>query len=123
MNLHDIHPVQELTYYQKSLDLISEKVNNIKLIVFSDDINYVKKLKLFNNYDTYFVTEEDPEKSFILMTMCDNFIIANSSMSLLSYYFRNNSEAICCSTGKWFGDKGPKYEINDILENRINKII
>jgi hypothetical protein len=123
VNLNDIHPVQELSYYQKSLELITKEIENIKLVVFSDDINYVKKLKFFNNYDTYFVTEEDPEKSFILMSMCDNFIIANSSMSLLAYYFRDNKDAICCAPAKWFGDKGPKYEIDDILENRINKII
>jgi len=122
VNLNDIHPEQELSYYQNCLDLITKKVNNIKLIVFSDDINYVKKLDFFKNYDTYFVTEDDAEKSFLLMTMCDNFIIANSTMSLLAYYFRDNLEAICCAPKKWFGNKGPTYNINDILEERIIKI-
>ncbi len=122
INLQDIHPVQPREYYIKCLENISQKLNNLKLIIFSDDIEYVKKWGLHKKYDTYYELEEDPEKAFILMTLCDNFIIANSSMSLLSYYFRDNINGICYAPNKWFGDKGPQYKIEDILEEKIIRV-
>jgi hypothetical protein len=122
VQLNDIHPTQTQDYYKKTLEDIEKKINNIKLVIFSDDIQFVKKWNIFDNYDKYFVSEEDPEKTLIMMSLCDNFIIANSSLSLMAYYLRENKEAICYAPQKWFGIKGPEYRIEDILEEKIIKV-
>jgi hypothetical protein len=51
-----------------------------------------------------------------LMTMCHEFIISNSTFSLLAYYFRKNKRAKLCIPIKWFGPDGPKYKISDLVE-------
>jgi len=40
-----------------------------------------------------FINETNPEIIFLLMIQFDHYIIANSSLSLISYYFRNNKDA------------------------------
>ncbi len=122
VQLNDIHPTQTQQYYINALEDIEKKISNIKLIIFSDDIEFVKKWKIFDKYDKYFVTEEDPEKILIMMSLCDNFIIANSSLSLVSYYLRDNIDAICYGPKIWFGKKGPEHKIDDILEEKIIKL-
>lgn len=119
VGLPDYHPTQTEDYYQKCLNHLVDNPNNYMIIIFSDDIEYVKKWKFLNFYDCHFVTEEDPEKSFIMMTKCNNYIIANSSMSLLSYYFRDDKTAKCCGPIKWFGPRGPKYSIKSLLSDEI----
>ena len=49
------------------------------------------------------------------MTFCDNFIIANSTLSLVAYLLRNNQTAKIVAPKKWFGSVGYKYKIEDIV--------
>ena len=116
LELPDFHPTQPEEYYKKCLDDLTSRYakDKIKLMIFSDDINYCRNMNVFKEYDTYYETEPDPEKAFILMTKCNHHIIANSSMSLLSTYFRDNKGEIYAPR-LWFGPKGPKYDINDIV--------
>ena len=54
------------------------------------------------------------------MSLCTHFIIANSTLSLASYFLRNNKDAILHGPLNWFGPGIPKYKIEDILpENAI----
>lgn len=121
VGLQDIHPVQNDDYYQDSLDKIY--IKNSKILVFSDDINYVKNWNLLKNYNYEIVDIEDPEECFWKMTTCNHFIIANSSFSLLSYYFRDNIDAKLCIPKKWFGSSGPKFLIEDLIKINDNVYI
>jgi hypothetical protein len=116
LELPEFHPTQPEDYYKSCLNDLTSfyKKDDLKLIVFSDDINYCRNMNVFKEFDTYYETEPDPEKAFILMTKCDHHIIANSSMSLLSTYFRDNYGKIYAPR-LWFGPKGPTYDINDIV--------
>ncbi len=119
LNLPDYHPTQTDAYYHNTLLDLVDNPNEYMIVVFSDDIEYAKKIKNFDFYDKYFVTEEDPEKAFLMMTKCDDYILANSSMSLLAYYFRDKKDARCRGPTNWFGPKGPKYNIRSLLSNEI----
>jgi hypothetical protein len=120
----DYHPVLSDNYYKKSLDKLIDNIVEYKIIVFSDDIPYIKQWKLLDKYNYDIIDILDIEDTFLLMTMCDNFIIANSSFSLLAYYFRRNLNAVLCMPNIWFGPRGPRYNLSDLVEmtDKVNII-
>jgi hypothetical protein len=84
-----IHPVCSDEYYAKAIKYIP----NCRYIIFSDDLNYVNKWKVLKKLDYYIVEDNNPERLLFLMSLCDNFIIANSTLSLAAYYLRRNKYA------------------------------
>lgn len=108
----NIHPVCSDTYYTNAIEIMNI---NTQFIIFSDDIPYIKNWKLLKNLDYTIIEENNPVNILILMTLCDNYIIANSTLSLCGYLFRENKNGILISPKKWFGPQGPKYNITDII--------
>lgn len=106
-----IHPICSNEYYITAINYIS----NCKYLVFSDDIDFLKSWKILNNLDYIIIDEIDPEKTLILMSLCDNFIIANSTLSLSAYYLRKNINAKLTAPRKWFGLNGYSFKIEDIV--------
>ena len=49
------------------------------------------------------------------MSLCDYFIIANSTLSLCAYFLRDNSDSILIGPKNWFGPDAPKHKLEDIL--------
>lgn len=103
-------------------------LKNIKILLFSDDVKlalemltkYVKmeNIVLANTY-----SEDDEEQLYLLM--CTKIrICANSTYSLWSCYLNEmynfNENSIYYIPSKWFGIKGPKYNIYDLIpENNL----
>ena len=92
-------------YYEKSIRLIEEKVNkSIDIVlVFSDDIKWVKKNFTLNK-QMYFVDYANPQFDFLLMTMCNANIIANSTFSYWAALLNSHACAVCYP-GSWFQDR------------------
>jgi len=99
------HFICDLSYYQKAISLIKEKLNEESLIpkffVFSDDINWAKEnLKtencLFISRPEFLDSEE-----LILMSKAKNNIISNSSFSFWSAWLNNNPEKIVIAPALW----------------------
>ena len=108
----------DLNYYKKAIKKIFEKIKSPTFYVFSDDISKVSKiietLKISNNV----ILVEDINSSVIefkLMTLANNFIIANSTFSLwasLLSNLANNSIKIAPKEILTFGDVIPNnYKI------------
>lgn len=122
LKLNHIHPVQSDEYYKKCLDLIPN-VNSKIINVFSDDINFITNWKLLSNYN-YNICNYDVEICLKLMSKADYFIIANSSLSLISWYFREKNTAKLFLPGSnWFGQNGPKWNIEDIVDMSNKNIV
>lgn len=111
LNLSDIHTVLPEEYYLKALEHVSGQV-----LVFSDDIESIKHWDTWKTRDTVFVDEPEPVRTLWLMSMCDSFIIANSSLSLNAYLIAKFlRDAPGVAPVKWFGPKGPQFRIDDIV--------
>ena len=103
--MHGIIPVE---YYLKAVDLIKAKTSEIKLLIFSDDIEWAKKHFKFPN--TEFVSGDISETHFedlYLMSVCKHNIIANSSFSWWGAWLNENPDKIVIAPKNWF-NKGPK---------------
>jgi hypothetical protein len=115
----NLHPVCSNEYYSKSIEYVN-KYPNIKYLVFSDDFEYVSHWYILKDLNYEIIGETDPVKVLIMMSLCTHFIIANSTLSLASYFLRNNKDAILIGPKNWFGSGIPNYKIEDILpENAI----
>lgn len=111
----DVHPVCSDEYYSKSIDIVNEMVPNVKYLIFSDDLQYIKNWKLIKNINYKIIEEADPIKTLILMSLCNHFIVANSSLSLCAYFLRSTKDSLLLGPSKWFGSKAPIWKIEDIL--------
>ena len=98
-------------YYKKSLKHFPDEM---KCLVFTDDINYAKKFKFLNNPRFIFVNdlfennENNLQSAFELrlMTLCNGGIIANSSYSWWGAFLQNHKNTIVSPHYKyWFGYK------------------
>ena len=116
LQLQDYHPIQNDEYYIRAIKIMQERLENPIFHVFSDDIEYVNNWNVLKGLDHEIIDIPDAEDCFCHMIRCDGFIIANSSFSLLAYYFRDNAEAPVCAPKLWFGSKGPKYKMEDLIE-------
>jgi len=103
------HPPQGLDYYEKAL---KEFDDDREVIIFSDDTEWCKQQKLFES-DRFAVAEGGNQfYDLCLMSMCEDYIIANSSFSWWGAWLANhpvNPPRLTSFKGKviapkkWFG--------------------
>lgn len=91
-----LHGYCSLAYYTQTLEEIQKKVKNPHVLIFSDDIAWVKENFRTDILHTY-VDDNHPRNntiaSFALMRFCDHFIIANSSFSWLAAFLGSTKES------------------------------
>jgi len=114
-NIQDCHPLMPYEYYEKSIDKIMENRSDMKMNVYffcqmeDNDIVYNMIDKLNKKYPSIeFVKIDDtiPDwKQMLIMSCCDDNIIANSSFSWWGAYFNDKPNKIVCYPSKWFGHK------------------
>ena len=108
-------------YYEQAIKLIKEKVNNPTFLLFSDDIEYVKKNFIIENAiyveKNHFSTYEDWYDMF-LMSKCEHNIIANSTFSWWGAWLNQNPEKIVIAPRRWIN----KYDYMDIYPKEWIKI-
>lgn len=105
-----------LAYYQRAAACIQQQIPQPHWFVFSDDITWVK-----NNLPlpgtTTFVSDgvlKDYEE-LVLMSYCQNHIIANSSFSWWGAWLNHRTEKIVIAPKKWFNDTA--FQTTDLLPN------
>lgn len=92
-------------YYQKSVLYLKESVGSFSLLIFSDDLEWVKDNIYFEGLRSVKYVEglKDFEE-FQLMSMCSHNIISNSGFSWFSAWLNSNDNIIVSPT-KWVFDK------------------
>jgi hypothetical protein len=106
-----IHTLLSEDYYKSSLKHVTGR-----LLVFSDDPESIKHWDVWKSRETVFVDEPDPVRTLWLMSLCDSFIIANSSLSLSAYLMAKFlRDAPGVAPGKWFMENTYTFKIDDIV--------
>jgi len=101
--IKSIHQTITLGYFQKALELIQSKLQNITYFVFSDDIAWAKA-NLKNLQPIIYVSpdqDSDEAQELILMRQCQHQIIANSTFSWWAAYLNQNPNKIVIAPKKW----------------------
>ena len=100
-----------LEYYQAAIKIIADKISNPVYFVFSDDIAWAKEnLKI--NAETFFVSAPNIKdyEELILMSKCQNNIIANSSFSFWGAWLNRNTAKLVIAPKKWNNIYTLEYE-------------
>jgi hypothetical protein len=97
------HHNLSLKYYD---DALSHFDLNRNVIVFSDDPKWCSEQELFSG-DRFLISENtDNRVDLCLMTLCSDFIIANSSYSWWGAWLSSNENKKVISPIEWFGKIG-----------------
>jgi len=110
------HEVVNNEYYQRGIQYIKGKSPIERIYVFSDDIGWCKDNLTFE-FPVVFVEEsyagEKGEGHMYLMSLCQNFIIANSSFSWWAAWLSTRENKIVICPQQWFAD--PVMDSSDLI--------
>jgi len=119
----ECHPTQPCSYYEKSLHYLCEKTQYKKRIVlyFCESGDNSVVLESINNlkekfHDIEFVKVYDdiPDwEQMVIMSCCNDNIIANSTFSWWGAYMNSAPNKIVCYPSVWFGEKMVTKEKHD----------
>jgi hypothetical protein len=103
LHYRSYHPIVSKEYVEEALKLIND-IDNI--LVFGDDREWC-----INNFShlpsVHFISGNDAYEDIWLMSLCDNFIIPNSSFSWWGAYLSRNKSKIVVAPETWYGPDGP----------------
>ncbi len=111
-----------ISYYEKSIQLIKDKSKKIKFKVYTDDINWCKQQYIFKGAEDILTSSDSPEdtiNTFGSMLENSNFIIANSTFSLLAAYLGKKRNSIITYPEPWFKFRNYNKNITDSTWERI----
>lgn len=109
------HPIPSVDYYLSSMESL-KKITDV-FMVFSDDIEWCK-----NNFsdDVIFSETKDEFIDLYKMSMCDNFIISNSSFSWWGSYLNNNNPVVI-APDPWVGTGYKNTGWEGVYRNKMIK--
>lgn len=93
------HPVCSDEYYQSAMGNFD--IKNSIFLVFSDDIEWCKKK--FEGDNFIFSDSNNPYVDLAIMSMCDHYIIANSSFSWWGAWLNRSEGKKVIAPSRWFG--------------------
>ena len=113
LNYSLTHTPCSLQYYNNSLSFLKDTIGDFLPIIITDDKEWCKE-----NFKEYIISPFENEiEDFILMTICEHNIIANSTFSWWGAYLNQNKEKIIIGPKKWFGPNGHQDQ-QDIIPNK-----
>jgi hypothetical protein len=99
----DLMGILPLSYYERAIEYICERVYNPSFYIFSDDLEWARtNLKI--KQPTTFVNIEDGKKDYlelVLMSRCRHNILANSSFSWWGGFLNQNKAKIVIAPKQW----------------------
>jgi len=103
------------SYYQSAMD---EFEGNPLYLFFSDDTAWCHEH--FQGPSVKICSEDDPLKSFALMSLCDHFVIANSTFSWWGAWLGESktTRIYTPAHNSWFGPAKADYRTEDIIPER-----
>ena len=101
-------------YYNKALTTyFSDKPYNF--IVLTDDINWAKST--FAGSDNFFISESKNQYvDLCIMTLCDHYILANSSYSWWGYWLSTSSSKKTVAPSRWFKEQLKNMDTKDLYQ-------
>ena len=114
------HPPCTLNYYEKALKHFDD---DREVVVFSDDPAWCKEQELFSS-DRFMVSENDDNRmDLCLMSLCSDFIIANSSFSWWGAWLSTSKDKKVIAPVQWFGTGYTKdHDTSDLIPDGWTRI-
>jgi hypothetical protein len=116
------HPVCDINYYERSLEFFKDR----NILIFSDDIPWCKKQKIFSNENVFFVESSEGiykgHFDLCLLSMCNDFIIANSTFAWWGAWLSSNEDKKVIAPSKWYGPELQHLILKDQLPENWERV-
>ena len=109
------HPTQPIEYYAEALKFFKQ---NLKVLVFTDDIQWAREQYLFNSERFFFSENNNSAVDMYMQTLCSYHIIANSTFSWWGAWLANSKRVV--KPKIWFGPPLDNYTNFLNVNNWIN---
>jgi hypothetical protein len=114
------HGLCSLDYYARAMEYITERVDDVRLFVFSDDLEWTQRhlssAPLKSSFPPTTFVEANPAsgefRDMHLMSCCKHHIIANSSYSWWGAWLNPSPDEIIVCPQQWFRD--PSKDTRDL---------
>lgn len=117
LNFPNNHPTQSMNYYMKA---IKQMPKDSVFLIFSDDIAWCKQNFPELPEKFIFIEGNTDHEDLLIMSMCKNNIICNSTFSWWASWLNNNPNKIIIAPSLWFGPAYAHYNVEDLYcENWI----
>lgn len=118
----NVHRLLDLSYYAEAIRLCKTD----KFLVFSDDDNYAEKIlqEIVAKVDFIFIKNNNPFLDLLLMSLCKNNIIANSTFSWWAAFLNKHEDKIVVAPKIWFGPdlSGQNIWVKDLIPDKWTTI-
>jgi len=94
-----------IDFYEESLNKMDKNIDKFSYDIFTDDEDWVKNQKLFNSAKNIFGENSfnnNPLSTFANMTKYNNFIVGNSTFSLLAAFLKEDTSSKIIVASPWF---------------------
>ena len=118
LKLNRIHHVQDLNYFNSSIDYMKNQGVK-KFLIFSDNITWCKQN--FTSDEFHFIEDEKDYIELFLQSKCTHNIISNSSFSWWGAWLNKNKDKKVIAPKIWFTGEKNK-EAKDIIPKSWIKI-
>ena len=100
-----MYDVCDEKYYSKAIDLMKKENPSSKFYLFSDDIEKVRSMKIFSDFDYIENQNVSSWNDLFLMSNCKHSIIANSSFSWWGAYLKKNHDTLTIAPSTWLASE------------------
>lgn len=115
------HGVKDTDYFNQALDVLKEKLvgqgkeTDICFFVVSDDIAWAKENLMLDGSSTTFISRPEIKdyEEIHLMSLCQNFIISNSTFSWWGAWLSSNKNKIVIGPKQWVNN--PDVDTKDVM--------
>jgi hypothetical protein len=98
-----IFEVCNVSYYQNAIKTIEIQYPNSVFFIFTEDMDWAKKNFIGNKF--IFIEGNSAIEDMLLMSLCQNNIIANSTFSWWGAWLNNNPDKIVIAPKQWYVGK------------------
>jgi hypothetical protein len=110
--IQQYHKTVSKEYYEKALELIDYDEKNDNVLVISDNIGLSKDILKNDNF-IYIDNQKDIFEDFILMTLCDDNIVGNSTYSWWGAFLnKNKNKRVVATKTEWLGPSNKHLNLN-----------
>jgi len=114
LDINILHYIDLTKYYENCFVLFPQEAH---FLIFSDDIEFCKKLKFIENKNVSYVENENEINSLYLMSLCKlGGIACNSTFSWWGSYLNENPNKKVTFPDKWFNND---WDVKIYWENSI----
>ena len=142
--ISDKHPILTLEYYRRALNHVIQHAvtkdahhGKINVLIFNQEcdnavvLDHMQQLSTSAEFAHRCRFHKVPDmvdewKQLLLMSVCDNNIIANSTFSWWGAYLNQNPDKVVCYPSTWFGPALKKHDTRDLFPDgwvQVNSLL